>query len=98
MGDFPDQYARAREARAENVDFRTQYARAREEQAENLAYEILKIADGDHNSSREAIARTSLRIDARKWLAGETCPKEVRRQIGVEWSFPIDHSAVARMP
>lgn len=70
-------------------DFRDQYARARETQADSLADEILTIADDGQNDwmernageskawveNGEALNRSRIRIDARKWLAGKMKPK-----------------------
>lgn len=69
--------------------FAEQYARAREAQADALADEILDIADRSSNDwmerndpdnpgyvlNGEAVRRSQLRIDARKWLAGKMKPK-----------------------
>lgn len=75
----------------EHKEFRDQYARAREDQAEILADENLDIADDGSNdyvtrenkdgSTYEAIdhdhiARSRLRIDARKWFASKVAPKK----------------------
>ena len=69
LGSFPDQYARAREA-----------------QADKLAEDILAIADDGSNdtyqtdngeqTNHDVIARSRLRVDARKWLAGKMAPKK----------------------
>lgn len=75
-----------------NVEFREQYARARELQADTLVDEILDIADdgtndwmerrnsdgstGDFIENGEALRRSQLRIDARKWMAGKLRPKK----------------------
>jgi hypothetical protein len=70
--------------------FREQYARAKEEQADTLADDILDIADNAENDwmasnapgnkgwtiNGEAVQRSKLRIDARKWLAGKMKPKK----------------------
>ena len=64
-----------------------QYARAREARADKLADEILQIADdssndtyvdGDGNvkTDHEVVARSRLRVDSRKWLAGKMAPKK----------------------
>jgi hypothetical protein len=71
---------------AENEAFRDQYARAREAQADALADEILDIADETANDwitdgngvdrvNAEAIARSRLRVDTRKWIASKLKPK-----------------------
>lgn len=66
--------------------FRDQYARAREAQADALADEILDIADdglndsyededGNKRTDHDVIARSRLRVDARKWIASKLKPK-----------------------
>ncbi|MRT15310.1 hypothetical protein GJV07_24135 [Enterobacteriaceae bacterium RIT711] len=63
-----------------------QYARAREVQAEILAEEIIEIADdssgdvfvdddGREQTNHERVARSRLRVDARKWYASKLAPK-----------------------
>lgn len=69
----------------QHVAFRDQYARAREAQADVLFDEILEIADDGTNdtiytedgerTNQEVIARSRLRVDARKWMAGKLRPK-----------------------
>lgn len=72
---------------AENESFRDNYARAREVQADVLADEILDIADDGANDSytddegrertdHDVIARSKLRVDARKWIASKLLPKK----------------------
>ncbi|HHJ4382382.1 TPA: DNA packaging protein [Citrobacter freundii] len=67
-------------------DFMQQYARAREVQAELLAEEIIEIADdsagdvivdedGREQTNHERVARSRLRVDARKWYASKLAPK-----------------------
>ncbi len=69
-----------------NKEFRAQYARAREIQADALFDECLDIADevcndiqidkdGNERTDNEAIQRSKLRIDTRKWIAGKLRPK-----------------------
>ena len=70
-------------------DFLDRYAQARELQADALFDEILEIADDGRNDWMEAndedgtaklngehIARSRLRVDARKWMAGKLRPKK----------------------
>ncbi len=73
-------------------DFQDQYARAREYQADTIFDEILDIADDGSNDwmekfdseggnigwkeNGEAIGRSRIRIDARKWMAGKMRPKK----------------------
>lgn len=76
---------------ASNQEFRDQYARAREMQADILADETLDIADDGRNDwmekrnqdgevvgwqvNGEAIGRSKLRVEARRWYAGKLAPK-----------------------
>ncbi|MFV3090167.1 hypothetical protein ACNJYG_06680 [Pseudomonas sp. GW6] len=70
-----------------NAELREQYARAREAQADALAEDILEIADfglndtytddeGKVHVDHDVIARSRLRVDARKWLASKMSPKK----------------------
>lgn len=72
---------------AARKEFSDQYARARESQAETMADEILAIADdglndtyldddGNERTNHDVIARSRLRVDARKWLASKLAPKK----------------------
>ena len=70
--------------------FRDQYALAREVQAEALFDDILRIADDGENDwmtkrrgeleievvNHEAIHRSRLRVDVRRWMAGKLAPKK----------------------
>lgn len=72
--------------------FAKQYTRAREAQADALVDEILEIVDDGSNDwmerhdeeggntgwreNGEAIRRSALRVDARKWMAGKLQPKK----------------------
>jgi hypothetical protein len=67
--------------------FADMYARAREEQAETMADEIIEIADesssdwmiterGTEIVNNEAISRSKLRVEARKWVAAKLKPKK----------------------
>jgi hypothetical protein len=77
---------------AQHEAFREQYARARELQADALFDEILEIADNGEDDwmerknadgtmtgwveNGEALRRSALRVDARKWMAGKLQPKK----------------------
>jgi hypothetical protein len=67
---------------AANSVFCDQYVRAREAQADTLADEILDIADDGSNDTidgkydGDAIQRSKLRVDTRKWLAAKMQPKK----------------------
>ena len=71
----------------ENKEFSDRYVRAREAQADLLAEEIIKISDDGLNDTYEiepgvrgvnhdVIARSRLRVDARKWMASKLAPKK----------------------
>lgn len=68
-------------------EFSEQYARAHEAYADKLAEETLLIADdssrdtyvdseGNVKTDSEAIQRSKLRVDTRKWLASKKAPKK----------------------
>lgn len=65
-------------------DFAEQYAHARDAQADTLADAILDIADDGSNDfmgddekyNGDAVARSKLRVDTRKWIASKLKPKK----------------------
>lgn len=79
--------------------FRAQYARAREDQADSLFDEINEIADDGANDwmeklnkdgeligwtvNGEAVQRSRLRIDARRWQAAKLRPKKYGEKLDV---------------
>lgn len=87
-------------------EFSDQYARAKEVQAEVLADELISIADdgrndwmerkteeGDHLGWREngeALRRSALRIDTRKWVAAKLLPKKYGEKIALGGSKEMD--------
>lgn len=70
----------------EKAEFQAQYIRAREAQADFYAAEIISIADDGSNdtyltdngeaTNHDVIARSRLRVDARKWYASKLAPKK----------------------
>lgn len=68
---------------SQNPEFAKQYAHAREAQADALFDECLDIADDGTNDwmgdddkyNGDAVQRSRLRIDTRKWMAGKLRPK-----------------------
>lgn len=84
-----------------NETFRDQYARAREMQADALFDDILSIADDGRNDwmlknfgedtrwveNGEALRRSALRVDARKWMAGKLKPKQYGEKIDLNHSI-----------
>lgn len=83
----------------ENEAFAQQYARARDDQADAIFDEILDIADDGKNDwmerhdeeggnmgwreNGEALNRSKIRIDARKWMAGKLRPKKYGDKVDV---------------
>lgn len=72
---------------AKDSGFAEQYARARDMQADKYAEEIIQIADdgindtyldedGNARTDHDVIARSRLRVDARKWYASKLAPKK----------------------
>jgi len=70
------------------------YARAREAQADRMAEDILQIADdgksdtyidseGRTRTDQDVIARSRLRVDARKWLAAKMAPKKYGEKLAI---------------
>lgn len=84
---------------ASNESFRQQYTRAKEEQAERFAEELLEIVDDGTNDwierenertgqkymvqNTEAVGRSKLRYEARRWLMGKMKPKKYGDNIDV---------------
>ena len=83
--------------------FQEQYARSRAAQMDLMAEEILEIADDSRNDwvvreahnggtyvalNEEAIARSRVRIDARKWLMSKLAPKRYGDRLAAEVSGP----------
>jgi hypothetical protein len=95
---------------ASNAEFRDQYALAREAQADALADEILDIADesagdvvidadGNERTDQERVARSKLRVDARKWIASKLKPKvygeRIQQDITADMNITTDDDASA---
>ncbi len=85
-----------------NDTFRAQYARAKEESADALADEMMDIADDGSNDwmevhqrgnvgwveNGEAMQRSRLRVDTRKWIASKLKPKKYGDKIDATLSGP----------
>ena len=76
-------------------EIQAQYEFAIQMRADKLAEDILAIADdgmsdtytdenGNERTNQEVIARSRLRVDARKWLAGKMAPKKYGDKLDVE--------------
>lgn len=86
--------------------FVDKYARAREAQADAVFDQILTIADDGRNDwmerknadgenigwmeNGEALRRSQLRIDARKWMAGKLRPKKYGDKVDVEHTGQLE--------
>lgn len=79
--------------------FRQHYVRAREDQAELYLDQIIEISDDGSNDTYEddegnrktdwdVIARSKLRVDARKWAMSKLAPKKYGERIAQEISGP----------
>lgn len=93
--------------------FREMYARAREDQADTLADEIIAIADdgindtyvdsesGMERTNYDVIARSKLRVDARKWIAAKLKPKKygdkVQQEITGQDGGPVKYERIERV-
>ena len=92
---------------AANDSFREQYARAREAQADFLFEEILTIADDGSNDTYETengpatnhdvIARSRLRVDARKWMASKMAPKKYGDKLAIGGADDLPPVQVSRV-
>lgn len=85
---------------SEDAGFSERYARAREAQADALFDDILTIADDGRNDwmerknadgenigwqeNGEALRRSQLRVDARKWMAGKLRPKKYGDKLNLD--------------
>lgn len=79
---------------AARPEFVTQYARAREDQADTYADEITEIADDGKRDyvvgsdgvvvDHDHIARSRLRVDARKWIAAKLKPRKYGERLNTE--------------
>ncbi len=75
-----------------------QYARAMDVRADRFAEDIIQIADDGANdtyqtengpaTNHDVIARSRLRVDARKWLAGKMAPKKYGDKVALEGPGP----------
>lgn len=91
---------------AANEAFRKQYTHARELQADALFDEILDIADDgandymgeDEKYNGDAVQRSRLRVDARKWMAGKLAPKRYGEKLDVNHEGGMKLTVVTGVP
>lgn len=101
-------------------EFREQYEKAKEESADALAEEILDIADNGTNDfmekenndgstwweyRTEAVQRSRLRVDTRKWIASKLKPKKYGDRTNLDHTsdgkpinFTVDPATLTRFP
>lgn len=96
---------------AKDAKLGEKYARAKELQAEYLVDEILEIVDDGSNDymtitkgnesynveDREVTARSKMRFEARKWLAGKLAPKKYGDKTQTELSGVVEVQQVTGM-
>lgn len=96
------------EWRFDHVDFSSQYDQAKKHQADLLAEDILDIADDDSGDvitdeygngklNAEFVARSRIRVDARKWIACKLLPKVYGDKIQNEATVTISHEQALEM-
>lgn len=99
--DMPDKATVFRWIRT-HEEFRDQYAKAKEESADALFEEILDIADDSSNDwmerngkdsegyqlNGEALQRSRLRVDTRKWALSKLKPKKYGDKVQTEHTGP----------
>lgn len=83
-------------------EFRDKYACARQDQADFLAEEIVQIADDGLNdtyvtddgvrTNQDVIARSRLRVDARKWYASKLAPKKYGDKVETTLTGAVDYN------
>lgn len=87
---------------SQDAAFADQYARAREAQADSLVDDMLEIVDDGTNDwmerkirgenivvlNEEALQRSKLRFEARKWMAGKLKPKKYGEKLTQELTGP----------
>lgn len=92
--------------------FADHYARARDAQADALADEMLDIADDGSNDwmersekkgggweeNGEAIGRSRLRLDARKWIASKLKPKKYGDKLDLDHSGGMSIQVITGVP
>ena len=89
------------------ASFRERYARAREAQADTLFDECLDIADDgtndymsgkdgeDEKYNGDAVQRSKLRVDTRKWMASKLAPKKYGEKLELEQTHRFDPEVAA---
>lgn len=89
----------------EDATFREQYARAKEEAAEAIAEDMFDIADDGRNDymdivvggqtrtvvDNEALGRSKLRVDTRKWYLSKIMPKKYGDHLKIDSDSTVTH-------
>lgn len=93
-------------------EFLDQYTRAKEESADAMTEDMMDIADDGHNDwmekyygddvvwveNKEAIARSRLRVETRKWLASKMKPKKYWEAMKLSGDDESPLSFVVKIP
>ena len=113
--DFPDESTVYRWLE-KHADFREKYAGAREMQADRYAAEIIDLADTPVEAQKvvikadgskeitigDAVERTRLQVDARKWYASKLAPKKYGERVDVEHAgglaLTVEHIGAGTQP
>jgi SpoVK/Ycf46/Vps4 family AAA+-type ATPase len=93
---------------AKHEDFVDLYARAREAQADTYADEITEIADDGSRDyvqtengpviDHDHIARSRLRVDARKWIASKLKPRKYGDKLDLDHSGGLSIQVITGVP
>jgi len=93
-------------------EFLDQYTRAKEESADAMAEDVLDISDDGHNDwmekhygddvvwveNKEALARSKLRVETRKWLMAKMKPKKYSDALKLSGDDESPLSFVVKIP
>jgi hypothetical protein len=91
---------------AADVELQKRYAVACEARADKFVDEIIQIADdgandtyldeeGNKRTDHDVIARSKLRVDARKWAAAKMAPKKYGDRVGLDHGVQPDNPLAA---
>lgn len=78
LANYPDQYARAREAQADKL------AEDIIAIADDSSRDVYQDENGNERTDSEVVQRSKLRVDARKWLAGKMAPKKYGDRLNLD--------------
>lgn len=95
LANYPDQYARAREAQADKL------AEDIIAIADDSSRDVYRDENGNERTDSEVVQRSKLRVDARKWLAGKMAPKKYGDRLNLDADVKVtelpDEKVMARI-